>query len=115
MASDLTESSRILSGALSQTIVDASGRQLEVKKLSRREIMRFMRLWGTPSNVESWFGLEVMAASVRAIDGRPLAPPDTAAKAEQIAEMLGDEGGKAVEDWFVAQDTAALDTDEAKN
>ena len=99
------------------SVTDSKGRVLVCKRLSRREVMRFMRQWGTACNVESWFSLALVCASVQSVDGAPLPPPVTADRVEATADILGQEGTDAVAEWYQslpAPDLAA-DRQAAKN
>ena len=86
-------------------ITDSKGRSLGVRRLSRREIMKYMRQWGTACNIESWFSLALVVATVRKIDDRPLPSPQTADQVESVADMLGQEGTDAIGAWYSAQQT----------
>jgi hypothetical protein len=104
MGGDLTESQRILAqGQESASVTDSRERVLEVKRLSRREVMRCMRQWGQASNVEQWLSLALLTASVRSVDGRPVPMPQNVEQVEAISELLGDEGTQAVADWYQKQ------------
>jgi hypothetical protein len=97
--------------------MDARGRSLEVRRLSRRETMRLMRQWGTASNVETWLGNSLVASCVRAIDGVPVPVPATPDQVEILVDKLADAGLRAVADWLSEQqpeDTQAV-KEAAKN
>ncbi len=101
-----TETQRVLKEAnQTETLTDAEGQEIEVRRLSRRELMRCMRMWGPPCNVESWLGMAIIAASVRTLGGKPLPLPASPEAVEAVAEMMGPAATKAVEDWFQAQAT----------
>jgi uncharacterized protein YidB (DUF937 family) len=102
---------------VSTTVTDARGRTLEVRRLGRRETMRLMRMWGTASNVETWLGNGLVAASVKAVDGVPVPLPVTVDQVEALADKLDDAGLRAVADWIAAQPAADLADlrDAAKN
>jgi hypothetical protein len=106
MDTNLTESQRVLQERnTSETVQDILGRNIELRKLGRREIMRHMRLWGPACNVEQWMALALMAASCRSIDGVPIPATDTPDRVEMVADMLGQEGLDAIGKWY--QDQAA--------
>ena len=106
------ESKRIISGSIqTETITDAKGRNIEVRKLSRRELMRCMRLWGPAANVQSWLSMAVVAASAYSIEGRPVPMPQTAEQAEGLADILGPEGNEAIEQWLIAQGSPEFQLD----
>lgn len=104
----MSESQRIIQAAqASETITDAEGRAITVRRRSRKEVMRLMRGWGPACNVEYWLGQAMIAASATAIDGRPLPDPVTPERAELIADQLGDEGMAAIGAWYEKQGIGA--------
>lgn len=95
------ESDRIVADAQALfEVTDSKGRVLEVKRLTRREVMRHMRQWGTASNVTDWLANALISAAVRSIDGKPIPVATTPDQIEAISEMLGQEGAEAVAKWF---------------
>ncbi len=99
----MTESQRIAAAAAPVTIEDSLGRQLEVKRLSRRELMRYMRQWGEASNITNWFGQAIIAVTVVSLDGKPVPQATTVDRVEATVDMLGAEGFDAVAQWLAAQ------------
>lgn len=100
----MSESQRVLSAAqATETITDAAGRQIEVRRVSRRESMRFMRQWGAACNVQMWLGQAILAACARSIDGVPQPAPATPDQVEILVERLDDVGLEAIGTWLEAQ------------
>jgi hypothetical protein len=99
----VSETQRVVAAAAAtETVVDVDGRNIEVKKLLRRESMKLMRLWGAASDVQVWLGNAIVAAHAKSIDGVPLPTPSTPDMAEANVERLGDAGIQAVVDWMAA-------------
>jgi hypothetical protein len=99
----VSETQRVVAAAAAtETVVDVDGRNIEVKKLLRRESMKLMRLWGAASDVQVWLGNAIVAAHAKSIDGVPLPLPSTPDMAEANVERLGDAGIQAVVDWMAA-------------
>lgn len=99
----MSETQKVMAAAAATEIVtDARGRQIEVRKLTRRETMRFMRQWGTASDVQMWMGNALIAAHAKSIDGVPLPAPISADMVEAVVDRLDDDGIQAVADWVVA-------------
>jgi hypothetical protein len=94
-------------------VVDDLGRKLELRQLSRREVMRFMRMWGPASNIEAWLSLALSVATVKSIDGVPMPAPTTPDQVEALADKLGPEGTKAVGEWYMAQPATDLGAERA--
>lgn len=111
----MSETQRVVAAAAAtETVIDASGRSIEVKRLARRESMKLMRLWGAASDVQVWLGSAIVAAHAKSIDGVPLPLPTTPDMAEANVDRLGDEGIQAVVDW-IASVRVEDQTAEAKN
>ena len=109
-----TESQLVLAdAAATATVTDAKGRVIEVKRPSRRETMRYMRMWGTACNVESWLALALVTVSAKSIDGVPVPVAVTPDKVEMAAELLGDEGLNALSQWYQDQPQADLGAERA--
>lgn len=108
MADHLTESQRVLGAAPDiEELTASNGQVIQVRKLSRRDLMRCMRMWGSACNVETWLGMAIVAASVHSIDGKPVPIPQSAESVEAISDVLGPEVLKTVEDWFQARNGEA--------
>ena len=103
----MSETQRIMAGQASETITDANGRQIEVRRVTRRESMRLMRGWGAACNVQIWLGQAMLSACARSIDGVPCPIPATPDQAEALAERLDDTGLEAVGAWLQAKAEAA--------
>lgn len=106
----MSESKRIIEAAQAPdtSVTDALGRTLEIRKLSRRELMAGMRQWGAACNVTMWFSMAVAMASVRTLDGAPQPFPRTPEQVEALSAKLGDAGLEAIEQWYAAQDEPDL-------
>lgn len=111
----MSETQRVLAAAVAtETIADARGRQIAVRRVTRRESMRLMRGWGTACNVQMWLGNALLAATARSVDGVPLPNPVTPEQAEATVDRLDDDGLNAIGEWLQAQ--AEVDvTEAAKN
>lgn len=106
----MSETARIMSATqASEVITDARGRQIEVRRVGRRDSMRLMRAWGTACNVQVWLGQALLASCAKSVDGVPLPSPGTADQAEMLVERLDDDGLEAIGAWLQEQSEKSMD------
>lgn len=101
-----------------EVITDTGGRQIEVRRLNRRDAMSYMRRWGTACNIETWLGNAMLAAMVRGIDGVPIPSPYTPDQVEILVERLDTAGLDAVGAWLMektAERDMTAEREAAKN
>ena len=81
----------------SQTVIDADGRRLEVRRLTALDKLRLFKVAGPSlSQNEMWLGMAMLAYSVAAIDDIPLPIPVSELQIEALVGRLGDAGISAV-------------------
>jgi hypothetical protein len=80
-----------------QTVIDAQGRRLELRKLSALEKLRLFKAAGSVlAQNQPWLGIAVLACSVTAIDDVPVPLPHAESLIEGLVQRLGDDGIAAV-------------------
>jgi hypothetical protein len=102
-------SAQIVSAACSvQTVQDADGRALMVRRLSALDRLRLFKAIGPVlSQNNPYLGMAMLAASVSAIDQVPVPAPVTEAHIETLVARLGDAGIAAVAAALSADSTPA--------
>jgi hypothetical protein len=100
---------------VTETIKDSLGRELEVQRPNTLERMKLMRVCGKSTDVDRWFGMVMLAACVRAIDGIPLPTTATPEQGDTLVARVGDEGMAAVANWAALNPPEGFDKDAAKN
>ncbi len=87
----------IHSGSAEQQIVDQSGRELIVRRLTALDTLRLVKLAGPIlSQNDAWLSIAALAYSVSAIEGTPVVAPVNEAQIEAIVVRLGEVGLDAV-------------------
>ena len=94
----MTPSNSILAdSAIIQTIVDADGRHLAVRRLNALDRLRLFKAAGPVlAQNQPWLGMALIACSVSAIDDVPMPQPSTESQIEAMVGRLGDAGIAAV-------------------
>lgn len=100
---------------MSETVTDAKGRVLEVRRPSGMEGLRLTRACGKSADIDRWFGPIMLAACVRTIDGVPCPLPASVDQAEALADKVGPHGLDAVGKWASENPPEEFDKDAAKN
>jgi hypothetical protein len=87
------------SATASRTIVDATGRRIELRQMNALDKLRLFKAAGTAlSQNEMWLGMALLACSVTAIDGVPVPQPGNETQIEALVARLGDAGLAVVGD-----------------
>lgn len=90
----MTPSASIIAAAsASQTVHDADGRTLALRRLTALDKLRLFKAAGPVlSQNQPWLGMAMVACSVAAIDGVPVPPPVNEQQIEALVSRLGDAG-----------------------
>ena len=81
----------------SQSVVDADGRRLTIRKLTSLDKLRLFKAAGPLlAQNHPWLGMATLACSVSAIDDIPIPSPTTEAQVESLVSRLGDCGIAAI-------------------
>lgn len=87
----------IASAAAEQTVTDAEGRRLALRRLTALDKLRLFKAAGPLlAQNQPWLGMAVIATSVAAIDDVPMPPPVSELQIEAMIGRLGDAGIAAV-------------------
>ena len=87
----------IASAAAVQTVTDADGRRLTLRRLTALDRLRLFKAAGPLlAQNQPWLGMAVLASSVAAIDDVPVPPPVNELQIEAMIGRLGDAGTVAV-------------------
>lgn len=108
----------IASAAAVQTVTDADGRRLTLRRLTALDRLRLFKAAGPLlSQNQPWLGMAVLASSVAAIDEVPIPPPVNELQIEAMIGRLGDAGTAAVAQALQqdAAQTVAEQVDSAGN
>ena len=94
----MTPSTSILAdNAATQTILDADGHRLAVRRLNALDRLRLFKAAGPLlAQNQPWLGMALIACSVSAIDDVPMPQPVTESQIESMVSRLGDAGIAAV-------------------
>lgn len=93
---------QVLDGAAQpQTVTDARGRQITIKKLSALDRMHLFKAVG-PDNARNqmYLGYATLARAVVAINGEPEPPPGTEKMIENLVARLDDDGLNAIGEGY---------------
>lgn len=93
-----TPSSRIVAAASAvQTVPDAEGRQLQLRRMDALDKLRLFKAVGAQlAQNPPYLGMAMLACSVTAIDGVPVPAPGNEQQVEALVSRLGDAGIAAV-------------------
>lgn len=93
-----TPSSRIIGAAsATQSVADAEGRQLQVRRMGALDKLRLFKAVGAHlAQNPPYLGMAMLACSVMAIDGVPVPAPANEQQVEALVSRLGDVGIAAV-------------------
>jgi hypothetical protein len=96
----MTPSARIVAVATEQqTITDASGRKLGLRRLTALDKLRLFKAAGPElAQNDAWLGMAMLANSVIAIDDVPIPSATNEQQIEAMVGRLGDVGIAAVAD-----------------
>jgi hypothetical protein len=87
----------VASAAATQTVTDAEGRRLTLRRLTALDRLRLFKAAGPLlSQNQPWLGMAVLASSVAAIDEVPIPPPVNELQIEAMIGRLGDAGTTAI-------------------
>jgi hypothetical protein len=87
----------IAAAAATQTVTDAEGRRLTLRRLTALDRLRLFKAAGPLlSQNQPWLGMAVLASSVAAIDEVPIPPPINEMQIEAMIGRLGDAGTAAI-------------------
>jgi hypothetical protein len=94
----MTPSASIVAAAtITETVIDADGRRLSVRRLNALDRLRLFKAAGPLlSQNQPWLGMALIACSVAGIDGVPVPPPSNEIQIEAMVGRLGDAGIVAV-------------------
>ena len=82
-----------------QTVTDASGRRLGLRRLTALDKLRLFKAAGPElAQNDAWLGMAMLANSVIAIDDVPIPPATNEQQIEAMVGRLGDNGIAAVAD-----------------
>lgn len=80
-----------------ETILDADGRRLTIRRMTALDRLRLFKAAGPLlSQNQPWLGMALIACSVTAIDDVPVPPPSNELQIEAMVSRLGDAGVAAV-------------------
>jgi hypothetical protein len=87
----------IASATTVETITDAEGRRLAIRRLTALDRLRLFKAAGPLlAQNQPWLGMAVLASSVVAIDEVPVPPPVNELQIEAMIGRLGDVGTAAI-------------------
>jgi hypothetical protein len=87
----------IASAVATQTVSDAEGRRLTLRRLTALDKLRLFKAAGPLlAQNQPWLGMAVLASSVAAIDDVPMPPPVNELQIEALIGRLGDAGIAAI-------------------
>jgi hypothetical protein len=87
----------IAAAAAVQTVTDADGRRLTLRRLTALDRLRLFKAAGPLlAQNQPWLGMAVLASSVAAIDDVPVPPPVNELQIEAMIGRLGDAGTAAI-------------------
>jgi hypothetical protein len=93
--------SQEISKLITETVKDANGREIQVRKLRPRDRMLLMELIGGDNAANGpYLGYATLAYSVESIDGKVQPVPRTKVALEALVQKLDDEGLDAVGEAF---------------
>jgi len=94
----MTPSASIVAAAtITETVIDADGRRLSIRRLSALDRLRLFKAAGPLlSQNQPWLGMALIACSVAGIDDVPVPPPSNEIQIEAMVGRLGDAGIVAV-------------------
>jgi hypothetical protein len=97
----MTPSQAIVASANERDFIqDASGRRLEVRKLTPVDTLRLLKAAGPVlSENNAWLNMAALAMTVMSIADIPVPSPATETQIEAIIGQLGDDGISAVSLW----------------
>jgi hypothetical protein len=81
-------------------VLEENGRSITVRELRPLEQFRLFKVVGQDSTNGGYVGTAMIAASVRLIDGSPVAFPQLESHVETILERLGFDGWDMVQSHF---------------
>jgi hypothetical protein len=100
----------IAAAAVTQTVTDAEGRRLTLRRLTALDRLRLFKAAGPLlSQNQPWLGMAVLASSVAAIDDVPVPPPVNELQIEAMIGRLGDTGTAAIAQALQQDATPAVD------
>ncbi len=83
----------IAAAAAAQSVTDADGRVLLLRRLSALDKLRLFKAAGPVlAQNQPWLGMAMLACSVAAIDDVPVPPPVNEQQIEALVSRLGDSG-----------------------
>ena len=86
-------------GLMADTITDVNGRDIEIHRLNKLQMRKFIRAMGAASDIDRWIGEAILAAHVIAIGGVPVIFPRTPDEADALVAKLDNDGIEAVANW----------------
>ncbi|WP_026438914.1 hypothetical protein [Acidocella facilis] len=94
---------------MAQSVTDAKGRVIELRRMGVLEQLRLYKVLGPElSENRAYIGLARIAAAVSSVDGVPLPFPGSEAGIEAALERLDEEGVAAVGEALLAAEPADL-------
>ena len=83
----------VAAAAATETVIDANGRQLTIRRLTALDRLRLFKAAGPLlAQNQPWLGMALIASSVAAIDDVPVPPPSNEVQIEAMVGRLGDAG-----------------------
>jgi hypothetical protein len=111
----MTEISDAEIGKATVIVNDARGRQLEVRKLKPLDRLRLVEMIGADNALnQPYLGYATLAASVVAIDGKPVRHLSSKLALEAVVQQLDDDGLNAVGEAFKKLYGDAVSADESQ-
>lgn len=87
----------IQSSLQTETIIDAKGRHLNIRKLTALDKLRLFKAAGPElSQNQPWLGMAMLASAVVSIDDVPVPGPVNEQQIEALVARLGDDGIAAI-------------------
>ena len=115
-AADTPSQAIVKAASFPQTVTDAQGRALGVRKLGALDRLKMFEVVG-PDNArnEAYLGYAALAFHVTSIDGEAVGRPANRMQLEALVQRLGDDGLEAVGSALQSAMAQETDPDAIKN